>query len=593
LGNRYTRSGEVEDLARAIAVFERAAKLGLEIATNVSLTSARNWLVWAFSRDAWGEVVQAYEYAYQASTRLVQIQSTRQHQELWLKDSQGLAAHAAYALAKESQLEKAVVTLERGLARLLSEALARDWADLVHLKQVGRGDLYDRYHQAVNDWHNAQYIEAEDIYPFLRAARQALEDTIKYIRQVEGYADFMMPPNFKDIMAAVNNSALVYLAVTRAGGLALIVFEDGAIMPVWLPDLTEDSLEHTLNDMEPPGTFYLRAYHDWRRRPHEEDRQQWLARLDSTTYLLWQQVMAPLIEVLPKSMPISLIPVGRLGLFPFHAAWTEDEEAPTGKRYALDELTIRYAPNARSLAQANKVARRVAVDYILAVDEPKPVTNDNGEALPLPSAKYEVQRVVANFSKNKIFRHEEATRQAILDYLPVCDILHCSCHGVADLQKPLKSGLIMTGNERLTVEDLLNLRLNGIRLVTLSACETGIPGLELPDEVVGLPAGLLQAGVAGVVASLWSVSDRSTALLMTKFYQLWREGTRASIAPALQAAQCWLRDATKEELAIYVEHLSLDGEQWVQFMLFFNTISAGERPFSSPFYWAAFCAIGQ
>jgi len=67
---------------------------------------------------------------------LVQTQLTREHQTAFLKESQGLAAHAAYAFAKTNQLEEAIVTLERGLAQLLSEALARDRADLEQLKNT-------------------------------------------------------------------------------------------------------------------------------------------------------------------------------------------------------------------------------------------------------------------------------------------------------------------------------------------------------------------------------------------------------------------------------------------------------------------------
>jgi CHAT domain-containing protein len=71
----------------------------------------------------------------------------------------------------------------------------------------------------------------------------------------------------------------------------------------------------------------------------------------------------------------------------------------------------------------------------------------------------------------------------------------------------------------LTVRDLLESEQPGRRLVTLSACETGIVGTELPDEVVALPSALLQAGFGGVAASLWSVADISTAMLMEHFYR--------------------------------------------------------------------------
>jgi CHAT domain-containing protein len=80
-----------------------------------------------------------------------------------------------------------------------------------------------------------------------------------------------------------------------------------------------------------------------------------------------------------------------------------------------------------------------------------------------------------------------------------------------------------------------------LRLAILSACETGVPGTRLPDEVIGLPTALMEAGVAGVVASFWSVADDSPVRLMAHFHRLWRlEG----FAPpeALRRAQIELRD---------------------------------------------------
>jgi class 3 adenylate cyclase len=48
-----------------------------------------------------------------------------------------------------------------------------------------------------------------------------------------------------------------------------------------------------------------------------------------------------------------------------------------------------------------------------------------------------------------------------------------------------------------------------------------------------------QSGVKGVVGSLWSVNDASTAELIKRFYQLWRtEGLTAPAAPC--RAQAWM-----------------------------------------------------
>jgi hypothetical protein len=327
LSYRYQRRGDLADLNDSIATYKRAAQRGLEVRLEVGLGSASNWLYRAFRREAWAEVVQAYDYAFKASTRLVQTwgvkyglillvffhpifipypqplsglgphrpfpkfhlgllsrsarnessnstpigvgafigpspsftwgysystpigvgafigtqnktrvknaqafgnrfntpvqtQLTRQHQTLWLKELQDFAAYTTYALAQQNQLREAVVTLERGLAQLLSEALARNRADLEQLQQIGRHDLYNRYQQAVTEWHDAQQFgnrlehptaeQSEQYVHRLRAAHQQLDDTIAAIRQLEGYADFLAAPGFADISAAVKNTTLIY-----------------------------------------------------------------------------------------------------------------------------------------------------------------------------------------------------------------------------------------------------------------------------------------------------------------------------------------------------------------------------------------------
>jgi CHAT domain-containing protein len=122
-------------------------------------------------------------------------------------------------------------------------------------------------------------------------------------------------------------------------------------------------------------------------------------------------------------------------------------------------------------------------DRLLAVDEPKPVGNEKGEHSPLPSSQYEVQSVVEKFAQADTLKHDAATREAILEVLSDYNVWHFSCHGEANLKQPLESALIMANNERLTVKDFLGLRLNEVRLATLSACETALPGIDLPDEV--------------------------------------------------------------------------------------------------------------
>src|SRR5262245_7492397 len=69
--------------------------------------------------------------------------------------------------------------------------------------------------------------------------------------------------------------------------------------------------------------------------------------------------------------------------------------------------------------------------------------------------------------------------------------------------------------------------------------------VRLSSEFIGLPSAFLQIGAAGVIGTLWSVDDVSTALLMMRFYELHLAG-RLEPAAALRSAQFWLRDRTRE-----------------------------------------------
>ena len=139
--------------------------------------------------------------------------------------------------------------------------------------------------------------------------------------------------------------------------------------------------------------------------------------------------------------------------------------------------------------------------------------------------------------------------------LPGATHLHLACHGGFDPNEPLDSALYLSGGDRLTLRDLLdgNLDLSSQRLAVLSACQTGITEFDrVPDEVIGLPAGFLQAGVPGVVATLWPVNDQSTAVLVAEFYRLLL-AERQDPATALARARGHLRDATARDLAEWFE----------------------------------------
>src|SRR5204862_5210913 len=81
---------------------------------------------------------------------------------------------------------------------------------------------------------------------------------------------------------------------------------------------------------------------------------------------------------------------------------------------------------------------------------------------------------------------------------------------------------------------------SGVDLLTLSACNTAIGiGSGNGEEVDGFGELAQRQGAKAVIASLWSVADASTGLLMQKFYQfrVRDSNPRTTKAEALREAQ--------------------------------------------------------
>jgi CHAT domain-containing protein len=239
----------------------------------------------------------------------------------------------------------------------------------------------------------------------------------------------------------------------------------------------------------------------------------------------------------------------------------------------------------------------------------------------LPHADSELREIADMLPSDEstTFYEEGATRERLWEALPTATLLHLACHGHFDPSAPRRSALTFAGGSRLSLGELLQSnpnRMDQLQLVFLSACQTAVTDFnDLPDEVLGLPAGFLQSGVPAVIGTLWPVGDRSTALLVTRFWEYYLHGNvGAGIAPgqsagALQSAQTWLRELTFKGIVDYLRrHEQLGGsasgengpkvssslsESFAEAKRKVRQGREEVRPYEHPYYWASFVHYGK
>ena len=150
---------------------------------------------------------------------------------------------------------------------------------------------------------------------------------------------------------------------------------------------------------------------------------------------------------------------------------------------------------------------------------------------------------------------------------------------------------------RLTYADLSNdagYRFDGVQLLTLSACETGTSGgSRLTDgkEIDALGELAESKGAKSVLATLWPVSDASTAEFMADFYRKWMRNSPTRKVQALQQAQVSMMQSDRPDATHAACRPDLArGSALAETV----SVKGGAKPrLSHPYYWAPFVLIGN
>ncbi|MCF3570059.1 CHAT domain-containing protein [Planktothrix agardhii] len=304
------------------------------------------------------------------------------------------------------------------------------------------------------------------------------------------------------------------------------------------------------------------------------------------------EILQNLLKEFPNCKKLILIPHRYLHLFPLHALPIPIGESEVKSLQELFEKGVTYAPNCQLLQQA-QTRHRPNFKRLFAVQNP---TKD------LSYADLQVETIRRLFPDRSSLQKHNATKANFLakDLRQTHHLLF-SCHAGFNPESPLNSGLLLAHDEILTLEEIIaSLNLSQCSLVTLSACETGQVAIDTTDEYISLSSGFILAGSPSVLVSLWSVDEVSTALLLIKTYET-LQNHPGQLAIALKTAQIWLRDTTVKGFQDWVQECPLLKvvEYWQERLAEFfrklgqNEKGVNDRPYQSPYHWAAFCVVGQ
>ena len=348
------------------------------------------------------------------------------------------------------------------------------------------------------------------------------------------------------------------------------------------------------------------------RKEYKDIKPQWKQKLASRLQNLAETLhLDEILKNIPKPCDrLILIPHRFLHLFPLHAlpishqrdfesGCTDEIDSSITVSLSKSESClldlfpggVSYAPSCQLLQQA-KQRQRPNFSHLFAIANP---TKD----------RYLLELQAANirdkFKSNDFLAKDDANKNAILKAkLSFANCAHFGCHGNFEPDSPLESSLVFANKERLTLLEIFNLDLNQCRLVTLSACETGLTESRTSDEYIGLPFGFLLAGSPSMVSTLWKVDELASTLLLIRFYE---NLETLSTVTALNEAQQWLRNLTSEGLEALLKCLKPQIDRTFKLLSkkertrFINAPLDGALnrkpfPFAEPHYWAGFTAIG-
>lgn len=362
---------------------------------------------------------------------------------------------------------------------------------------------------------------------------EELTKTLNEIRGLPGFEQFQLPPSHEDLINIAKDGPVVVMLCTTFRSDAIIV-TSSSIRSIPLPKLFHPDTSKHMEIL--PSIIGGGACSYGPRNVKMEELLIWL----------WDAAVEPVMEELKAQGIVSPDPpddasklphlwwigVGRLAIFPFHAAGYHSRGST---RNTISNVISSYIPTLKALSYAREKALTFPStgSSLLFVGMPETpghasLTSDIEVGLVVSLLPEGVEAEVLSSPSVK----------ETLEKLPSFNSVHFACHGFSDPRLHFNSHLLLhrhgdttPGANRLTAGAISDINNESAQIAYLSACSTAKLRLgQQEDEALHIASAFQLAGFSHVLANMWESDDDACLKVSTEFYRNLFDGDRSASA---------------------------------------------------------------
>ncbi|MEL7222437.1 MAG: CHAT domain-containing tetratricopeptide repeat protein, partial [Bacteroidota bacterium] len=468
-----------------------------------------------YERSHEAEQVLRRNYLYDTS-KLINLEESRERSEKAIQ-----VAHRLFEqTGKKEYLYQAFVFAERNRGTLLREAFrvtqATEIAGISTEEQAQEQELKNLVSEAEEWAFRLRSQETTD--STLQAAEEALlnaRDSLNtWIKSLEE-----RHPKYYQLKYADQVPSLAELQEMLPSGELLLEYFLGR-EHLYIFKIDQSGLN--LYELPLPPRLTERIQR-WRRSIEQyqqvgQDRTALLAQYREEAYLLYQDLLAPVLSPMMVVDRLTIISSGILDLVPFEALLTRAVTSSTQLSqypYLLQDFNISYSYSAALQWRLSKLARSSAKKVGFA-----PSFSQQSGWPQLSCSASLLQNTIGQ-SGGTILSGGEASISQFQLLAPQFGLLHLATHAQANPEEGDFSYIVFSdgqnGLDSLFAKDLYLYDLEA-ELVILSACETALGTLYNSEGVISLARAFHYAGARSVLTTLWRINEGANCHLLEQFY---------------------------------------------------------------------------